>query len=52
MIKIILNHLKLFFFLFRAIPVEYGRFQARNQIKVTATGLCQSLSNAGSEPRL
>ena len=35
-----------------AAPVAYGGSQARGQIGAVATGLCQSHSNAGSEPRL
>ena len=38
-----------FVFLFRAAPVTYGCSQARGQIRVAASGLCQSHSNAGSE---
>ena len=41
-----------FFFLFRAAPTAYGSFQAGGQIRVTATGLCHSHSNSGTEPRL
>ena len=40
------------FCLFRATPVAYGGSQARGQIGAVATGLCQSHSNAGSEPSL
>lgn len=36
----------------RAIPVAYGVSQARDLIGAVATGLCQSHSNTGSEPRL
>ena len=35
-----------------ASPEAYGGSQARGQIGAVATGLCQSHSNAGSEPRL
>jgi len=35
-----------------AAPVAYGDSQARGLIGATATGLCQSHSNAGSEPLL
>ena len=35
-----------------AAPAAYGVSQARGLIRVVATGLCQSHSNAGSEPRL
>ena len=38
--------------LFRAAPVAHGGSQARGLIGAVATGLCQSHSNAGSEPRL
>ena len=36
----------------RASPVAYGGSQARGLIGAVATGLCQSHSNAGSEPSL
>ena len=45
----------LFFCLFafsRATPSAYGGSQARGLITAVAAGLCQSHSNAGSEPRL
>ena len=46
----------LFFFLSfsfsRAAPVAYGGSQGRGLIRAVATGLHQSHSNAGSEPRL
>ena len=46
----------LFFFVFLlflwATPVAYGGSQARGRIRAVATGLCQSHSNSGSEPRL
>ena len=48
-------HLILLFCLltfFRATPMAYGGSQARGLIGATATGLCQSHSNVGSEPRL
>ena len=35
-----------------AAPAAYGGFQARGRIGAVATGLRQSHSNAGSEPRL
>ena len=35
-----------------ATPGAYGGFQARDGIGAVATGLRQSHSNAGSEPRL
>ena len=35
-----------------AAPVAYGGSQARGRIGAVATGLRQSHSNAGSEPRL
>ena len=38
--------------LFRATHAAYGGFQARGLIGAVATGLRQSHSNAGSEPRL
>jgi len=45
-----------FFFVFLAIswaaPVAYGGSQGRGLIGAVATGLRQSHSNAGSEPRL
>ena len=42
-----------FFFVFsRATPEAYGDSQARGLIGVVATGLRQSHSNVGSEPRL
>ena len=37
---------------FWAAPVAYGASQARGQIGAVATGLRQSHSNTGSEPRL
>ena len=36
----------------RAASVAYGGSQARSLIGAVATGLCQSHSNTGSEPRL
>ena len=36
----------------RATPVVYGGSQARGRIRALATGLGQSHSNLGSEPRL
>ena len=42
-----------FFFVFsRAAPTAYGDSQARGLIAAIATGLHQSHSNAGFEPRL
>ena len=41
-----------FFFLFRAVPVVYGSFQARGQIAAAVAGLHHSRSNPGSEPQL
>ena len=49
---------KLYFFffyllsVFRAIPATYGGSQARGPIGATVACLCQSHSNAGSQPRL
>ena len=37
---------------FRATPVAHGVSQARGLIRAVAAGLCQSHSNARSEPRL
>ena len=36
----------------RAAPAAHGDSQTRGIIGATATGLCQSPSNVGSEPRL
>ena len=41
-----------YFLLFRAAPMAYGVSQARGLIRAVAAGLCQSQSNARSEPRL
>ena len=45
-----------FFFFFlvfsRATPAACGGSQARGSIRAVATGLCQSHSNMGSQPRL
>ena len=52
---LLFEHLLLFFFfpgLFRAIPTAYGSSQVRGQIRVGATGLRHSHSNAISEPHL
>ena len=38
--------------LIRAAPAAYGGSQARGQIEAVAASLCQSHSNAGSEPHL
>ena len=48
------THLKWLWFFFppRAAPTTYEGFQARGLIRAVATGLRQSHSNAGSEPRL
>ena len=43
---------KLFFCLFRATHAAYVSSQARSQIGATASGLCHSHHNAGSEPHL
>ena len=40
------------FLSFRAAPAAYGCSQARGRIRAVAAGLCQSYSNAGSEPCL
>ena len=45
-------YLFIYFWLFRAVPVAYGGFQARDPIVATATGLRQSHSNTRSEPHL
>ena len=44
--------LLLFFCLFRAAPMAYGRSQVRGRIGTAAAGLHHSHSNAGSEPHL
>ena len=52
---IVFYYLFIYFCLFafsRAAPAAYGGSQARGQIGAVATGLCQSHSNAGSEPHL
>ena len=41
-----------FFFLFRAASTAHGGSQARDIIGAVAAGLCNSQSNAGSEPSL
>ena len=49
------SHTIFFFCLFAiswAAPAAYGGSQARGRIGAVATGLCQSHSNTGSEPRL
>ena len=38
----------IFFFFFRAAPVEYGSSQARSQSRAAAAGLRHSHSNRGS----
>ena len=40
------------FCLLRAAPTAYGGIQARGLIGAVAASLCQSYSNATSEPRL
>ena len=45
-------YLLFIFVLFRAAPTAYGGCQARGWIRVAATGLHHSHSNAGSEPPL
>ena len=40
------------FCLFRAVPAAYRVSQARGLIRAVVTGLCQSHSNKGSEPRV
>ena len=48
-----LNYFIYLFIVFsRAAPVAYGGSQARDLSGAVATGLCQSHSNAGSEPSL
>ena len=47
---ILLSHF--FFFFLRATFVAYGGSQARGPFGAIATSLCQSHSNAGSEPCL
>ena len=42
----------LFFAFMRAAPTAYGGSQTRSPIGALAAGLCQSPSNAGSEPRV
>ena len=34
------------------LPTAYGGSQARGPVRAVAAGLCQSLSNVGSEPRM
>ena len=56
-IKEEINKIEIFFFfcLFAIswdAPMVYGGSQAKGRIRVTATGLRQSHSNAGSEPCL
>ena len=46
------NFYFLSFVFFRAAPAAYGGSQARGLIGAVATSLCQSHSNAVSEPRL
>ena len=59
----LIHNVKFFFFVFFwfvvvvvaiswAAPAAYGGSQARGRIGAVATGLRQSHSNAGSEPRL
>ena len=40
------------FYLLRPTPEAHGSSQARGQIGATATGLCHTHSNTGSELRL
>ena len=50
---VIVSTFSLYFFAFsRATPMAYGGSQARGLIGAVATGLRQSHSNVGSEPRL
>ena len=50
---IFLFYFYFYFFVFsRATPVAYGDSQVRGLIGAVAASLCQSHSNAGSEPRL
>ena len=41
-----------FFFLFRATPVAYGSYKARDQTGTAAVGIHHNHSNAGSELHL
>ena len=41
-----------FFLLFRAVPVAYGRSQARGPFGAVAAGLCHNHSHTRSEPSL
>ena len=41
-----------FFLLLGAIPAAHGGSQARGLIRAVAAGLCQSHSNAESEPNM
>ena len=41
-----------FFLFFRATSEAFRSSQARGRIRAVASNLCQSLSNAGLEPRL
>ena len=52
--SVIFKNFILFYFLllFRAAPAAYGSSPARGQIGAAATGLHDSHSNTGSEPRL
>ena len=50
--QIIFFYFLSFFAISWAASAAYGDSQDRGQIGAVATGLCQSHSNAGSEPRL
>ena len=53
--EVVIQQYSFFFCLFAiswAAPMAYGGFQARGPIRAVATGLHQSHSNMGSEPRL
>ena len=50
--EVIFIFIYLFVCLFRATPVAYGGFQARDRIRAIAAGLHCSHSNARSEPHL
>ena len=49
--KYLFIYLFFVFVFFRAASVAYGGSQARGLIEAVASGLCQSHSNMGSEPR-
>ena len=50
--KAFCNPFLFFIFFFRAKPAAYGGSQARGLIRVVATGLCHSHSNARFKPHL